>query len=145
MFEDKIYHLTPDTIKSVFEIDFKEFMYFFDEISEKAMLEQEKKYSYFSSFYMTDDGIFVCFNHRGKYPIDICGDIHTGQLGNWKGDHPICGTYQDYFITTIRNNDELSDGALGDNCTLLFVKGKQLMRSTGENHEEIMKSTHGEK
>lgn len=127
VFEDKIYQLQSDTIKEIFDFAFKNLMYSFDEINVKSMLDQERKYSYFSGFHMANDGTFVCFNHRGKDPVDVCGNIFTRKLVTWRGDCPIYGTYKDYFITTIENDCKQENDTLGNNHSLLFIKGQRLL------------------
>lgn len=127
VFEDKIYQLTEDSVKMVFDFQFKDFMYSFSEIGKKPIIEHERKYSFFDDFFMTDEGDFVCFICRGNIDlVDICGNIYTGELLTWRGDYRIEGAYKDYFITTTKY-EEGEDESMGNNRALLLIKGKRLM------------------
>lgn len=127
IFEDKIYQLTDDSVKMVFDFQFKNFMYSFSEIGKKSIVEHERKYSYFGDFFMTDEGDFVCMINRGNiHIVDLCGNIYTGELLTWEGDRSIRGTYKDYFITTTEY-EEGEDESIGNNLALLLIKGKRLM------------------
>ena len=126
VFGDKIYQITTDSIRPVFDFQFKSQMYSFDEIGTQSMVEQKDKYSYFSDFHMTDDGSFVCFINRGNISlVNLAGNIHTGELMTWKGDSPIIGVYQNYFITVM---ESAGSGTDSDemNTSLVFIKSERL-------------------
>lgn len=124
VFGDKIYQITTDSIRPVFDFRFKSQMYSFDEIGSQSMIEQKDKYSYFSDFHMTDDGSFVCFIHRGNISlVHLAGNIHTGKLMTWKGDSPIIGVYQNYFITVM---ESIGSGTDEMNISLVFIKSERL-------------------
>lgn len=127
VFGDKMYRLTEDSVQMVFDFQFKDFMYSFDEIGEKPIIEHERKYSYFDDFFMTDEGTFVCFICRGNLNIvSLCGNIYTGELLTWEGDWPVEGVYKNYFITTTEYKEgEQSD--MGNNRALLLIPGSRLM------------------
>lgn len=127
VFEDKMYRLTEDSVQMVFDFQFKDFMYSFDEIGEKPIIEHERKYSYFDDFFMTDEGTFVCFICRGNLNlVNLCGNIYTGDLLTWEGDWPVEGVFKNYFITTTEYKEgEQSD--MGNNRALLLIPGSRLM------------------
>ena len=127
VFEDKMYRLTEDSVQMVFDFQFKDFMYSFDEIGEKPIIEHKRKYSYFDDFFMTDEGTFVCFICRGNLNlVNLCGNIYTGDLLTWEGDWPVEGVFKNYFITTTEYKEgEQSD--MGNNRALLLIPGSRLM------------------
>ena len=127
VFGDKMYQLTEDSVQMVFDFQFKDFMYSFDEIGEKPIIEHKRKYSYFDDFFMTDEGTFVCSICRGNLNIvNLCGNIYTGKLMTWEGDWPVEGVYKNYFITTTEyKENEQSD--MGNNRALLLIPGSRLM------------------
>lgn len=127
VFGDKMYRLTEDSVQMVFDFQFKDFMYSFDEIGEKPIIEHERKYSYFDDFFMTDEGTFVCFICRGNLNlVNLCGNIYTEDLLTWEGDWPVEGVYKNYFITTTEYTEgEKSD--MGNNRALLLIPGSRLM------------------
>lgn len=127
VFGDKMYRLTEDSVQMVFDFQFKDFMYSFDEIGEKPIIEHKRKYSYFDDFFMTDEGTFVCSICRGNLNIvSLCGSIYTGKLMTWRGDWPVEGVFKNYFITTTEyKEDEQSD--MGNNLALLLIPGSRLM------------------
>lgn len=127
VFEDKIYRLYRDSIKVVFDFDFKHLMYGFKDVEEKPMIEKDRKYSYFDQFFMTDDGTFICTISRGRYPINVCGNIYTGQLNTWDQGLRICGNYKNYFIAAITLDEETGEG-LGKNKTIVFMDAKRLLK-----------------
>ena len=127
VFGDKMYQLTEDSVQMVFDFQFKDFMYSFDEIGEKPIIEHKRKYSYFDDFFMTDEGTFVCSICRGNLNIvNLCGNIYTGKLMTWEGDWPVEGVFKNYFITTTEYKEgEQSD--MGNNRALLLIPGSRLM------------------
>lgn len=131
IFEDKIYQLERDSIKEIFDFQFKDHMYSFDEIGSRSMIEHEGKYGYFGCFYITDDGTFICMNNKGSDLVDICGNIFTKELKTWDGNINIIGTYKNYFITSIPSTWVLPkrpNATEDDNHALLFLDSRKLLQ-----------------
>ena len=134
-FDDKIYRFSNSGIEPIFDFQFKDFMFSFDEVSSEPIINQNRKYAYFNKFYMTDEGIFVCSNSIGAQPVNLCGNIFTKELNTWNHDVEIVGNYKEYFITTCYASEFTKifpQVNAEDNDVILLIDGKRLLERNND-------------